>query len=78
MGIEFRESSLVLNNKTTVVAKKGMTFNINVGITKLNNKGASDERGKKYALFIGDTVVVNEVRLTMKDYLPVLKIPTTI
>lgn len=34
---------------------KGMTFNINVGFGDLVNDG------KKYALFLGDTVLVNEV-----------------
>lgn len=34
---------------------QGMTFNINVGFGDLVNDG------KKYALFLGDTVLVNEV-----------------
>lgn len=33
----------------------GMTFNINVGFGDLVNDG------KKYALFLGDTILVNEV-----------------
>merc|ERR1711988_404169 len=31
MGIEFRESSLLISNKTGIPAKKGMVFNLNVG-----------------------------------------------
>lgn len=54
MGIEFREGSLLISAKTTAKAKKGMTFNINVGFGDLVNEG------KKYALFLGDTVLVNE------------------
>lgn len=54
MGIEFREGSLLISAKTTAKAKKGMTFNINVGFGDLVNDG------KKYALFLGDTVLVNE------------------
>lgn len=37
-------------------------YNANLGFSDLANPDASDSSGKKYALFIGDTVVVNEVR----------------
>ncbi|XP_053625747.1 FACT complex subunit spt16 isoform X1 [Plodia interpunctella] len=60
MGIEFRESSIVIGPKTSVVAKKGMVFNINIGLANLQNSAATDKEGKTYALFIGDTVLVNE------------------
>ena len=39
----------------------GMLFNVSVGFSDLVNKSPSDKRGKTYALFIGDTVSVNEV-----------------
>lgn len=61
MGIEFRESSLLIAPKTSTVLKKGMVFNLNVGFAGLTNKDATDKEGKTYALFIGDTVCVNEV-----------------
>jgi nucleosome binding factor SPN SPT16 subunit len=60
MGIEFKESSLIIGPKTTLPAKKGMVFNVNMGFSNLQNKEASDKEGKTYALFIGDTVMVNE------------------
>lgn len=60
MGIEFKENSLVIGPKATVKAKKGMVFNVNLGFNNLENKDASDKEGKTYALFIGDTVTVNE------------------
>ncbi|XP_015121822.1 FACT complex subunit spt16 isoform X2 [Diachasma alloeum] len=60
MGIEFRESSLLIGPKTHAIAKKGMVFNVNVGLSNLSNAEATDKEGKSYALFIGDTVVVNE------------------
>lgn len=60
-GIEFRESSLVIGPKTTASARKDMVFNVNVGLSGLTNKEASDKEGKVYALFIGDTVQVNVV-----------------
>ncbi|KAJ8968567.1 hypothetical protein NQ314_002231 [Rhamnusium bicolor] len=60
MGIEFKESSLMIGPKITTVAKKGMVFNLNIGFSNLQNKEASEKEGKIYALFIGDTVMVNE------------------
>lgn len=60
IGIEFRESSIVIGPKCNAVIKKGMVFNAYVGLSGLKNKDASDKEGKVYALFIGDTVVVNE------------------
>ena len=40
----------------------GMVFNINLGFSGLSNPSAEDEEGKTYAIFIGDTVLVEEVR----------------
>lgn len=60
IGIEFRESSLTIGPKCTAVAKKNMVFNVCVGLSGLQNKDASDKEGKVYALFLGDTVIVNE------------------
>ncbi|XP_046740130.1 FACT complex subunit spt16 isoform X2 [Diprion similis] len=60
MGIEFRESSLLLAPKTNSLAKKGMVFNINIGLSNLANPDATEKEGKIYALFLGDTVMVNE------------------
>lgn len=40
-----------------------MTFNVNVGFGDLTNDG------KKYALFLGDTVLVNEVCYLFYNYL---------
>lgn len=60
-GVEFREGSLILGPKTNAVIQKGMTLNISVGFQDLKNEGASDDNNKRYSLFIGDTVVVNQV-----------------
>lgn len=38
-----------------------MVFNINAGFSGLVNESADDSESKNYALFIGDTVLVNEV-----------------
>uniref|UniRef100_A0A6M2DW00 FACT complex subunit n=1 Tax=Xenopsylla cheopis TaxID=163159 RepID=A0A6M2DW00_XENCH len=60
MGLEFRESSLLIGPKSTAVLRKGMVFNLNVGLSKLTNNDSNDVDGKIYALFIGDTVIVND------------------
>lgn len=56
MGIEFRESSLIIGPKCNAVIKKNMVFNVYVGLSGLTNKEASDKEGKVYALFVGDSV----------------------
>lgn len=60
MGIEFRESSLNIAPKTLAIARKGQVYNLNVGLSGLTNKEASEKEGKIYALFVGDTVIINE------------------
>ncbi|CAL4122106.1 unnamed protein product, partial [Meganyctiphanes norvegica] len=60
MGIEFRESSLVIGPKTTLKAVKNQVFNVNIGFSGLKNSEGKDAESKEYSLFIGDTVVVND------------------
>jgi len=60
LGIEFREISIAITSKCTVKAQKGMTFQISVGFSALENTQGKDTQSKTYALFIGDTVLVNE------------------
>lgn len=42
----------------------GMVLSISLGFADLVNKDGKKEEQKKYALFIGDTVQINEVRCT--------------
>ncbi|XP_077688214.1 FACT complex subunit SPT16 isoform X2 [Eretmochelys imbricata] len=60
MGIEFREGSLVINSKNQHRLKKGMVFSINVGFSDLTNKEGKKPEERTYALFVGDTVLVDE------------------
>ncbi|KAJ8268590.1 hypothetical protein COCON_G00137620 [Conger conger] len=60
MGIEFREGSLVLNSKNQYKLKKGMVLSISLGFSDLVNKEGKKEEQKKYALFIGDSIQINE------------------
>ncbi|KAG5846267.1 FACT complex subunit SPT16 [Anguilla anguilla] len=59
MGIEFREGSLVLSSKNQYKLKKGMVLSVSLGLAELLNKEGKKEQ-QKYALFIGDTVQINE------------------
>ncbi len=38
-----------------------MAFNISLGFSGLKNNESKEEVGKTYALFIGETVIANEV-----------------
>ncbi|XP_050429833.1 FACT complex subunit spt16-like isoform X2 [Adelges cooleyi] len=60
MGIDFRESSLMIAPKTTALAKKGQIYNLCVGMSGLTNKEGTDQASKVYALYVGDTVLVND------------------
>jgi nucleosome binding factor SPN SPT16 subunit len=40
----------------------GMTFQVSIGLAGLENPDGKDSQSKTYALFIGDTVLVNEVK----------------
>lgn len=63
IGIEFREGSLMIAPKTNAIAKKGQVYNLSVGLSGLTNKEGSDKESKVYALYVGDTVLVNEVSI---------------
>ncbi|KAJ3625344.1 hypothetical protein Zmor_004328 [Zophobas morio] len=54
MGIEFRESSLLLNAKNMKTAQIGMVFNLSVALKDI----VAD--GLRYSLVLADTVVVRE------------------
>ncbi|KAI7350356.1 FACT complex subunit [Hortaea werneckii] len=60
MGIEARDSTLVLNAKNTRVLKDGMTFSVTTGFSDLENPNPQDKkRDAKYALMLSDTVRTN-------------------
>lgn len=40
---------------------KGMVFSISLGLADLINKEGKKDEQKKYALFVGDTIQINEV-----------------
>ncbi|XP_065056378.1 FACT complex subunit SPT16-like [Rhopilema esculentum] len=59
-GIEFREGSLLIDQKHHQLIKQGMTFNVSVGFAGLKNAEGKEDADKTYALFIGETVCANE------------------
>ena len=60
-GIEFREPNYIISNKCTADIKAGMVFQVSIGFSGLTNPDAKESEGKTYALFIGDTILVNKV-----------------
>uniref|UniRef100_A0A915IGG8 FACT complex subunit n=1 Tax=Romanomermis culicivorax TaxID=13658 RepID=A0A915IGG8_ROMCU len=58
MGIEFRESSMVINAKNSTIIEAGMIFNLNLGFANVPNPSAKDSAGKTVAMFVGDTVLI--------------------
>ena len=53
-----------MSPKCQLPVRKGMLFNVNLGLAGLTNPRAEEAAGKTYSLFIGDTVLVAEVRWT--------------
>ena len=59
-GLEFRESSLVLNTKNQRTVQAGMVFNVSVGFSGLSYGAEGEAGGKRastYALLLADTVL---------------------
>lgn len=60
IGIDFHDSSLVIDPQCTAIVREDRVFNVCVGLTNLTNTDASEAMDNNYALYHGDTVVVNE------------------
>lgn len=58
MGIEFRDSTFILNAKNENKVQKSMVFNVVVGVQNLK-----DRENGLYSILIGDTVFVRESKL---------------
>ena len=58
MGIDFREASLIISAKNDEIAKKGMVFNLHIAVSDIKNSEAKDEKNKKFAVSIADTVLL--------------------
>lgn len=60
MGIEFRDSTFVLNAKSERKIQSGQVFSITIGFNNLTNSKAEDPKLKNYSLLLSDTFRVSE------------------
>lgn len=60
----------ILENKkqSLCVSPLGMVLSVSLGFADLVNKEGKKDEQKKYALFIGDTIQINEVRCTKQRH----------
>ena len=56
IGIETRDSALILNGKNTRTLRDGMTLCITTGLSDIINPDPQDKTSKTYSLLISDTV----------------------
>ena len=64
--LQLKQVKLLFSNDNMYYNDIGMVFSVNLGFANLSNPDAEDEQGKVYALFIGDIVQVNEVRVRVR------------
>lgn len=60
IGIELRDSNMVLNGKNTRTLKSGMTLSITIGLTDIQDLDQKDRKNSVYSMVITDTVRVGE------------------
>ncbi|KAF5117592.1 hypothetical protein DV454_001076 [Geotrichum candidum] len=60
IGIEFRDTSLLLNAKNTNKLKSGMTLCVSIGFHNIPNPDAKEKENKVYSILLTDTVIVTK------------------
>jgi nucleosome binding factor SPN SPT16 subunit len=60
IGVENKDSSLLLSGKNTRVLKDGMTLVVQTGLQDLENSKPQDKKSKTYSLVLVDTVRVGQ------------------
>ena len=60
MGIEFRNSSLLLSAKNEIPLEENMSLNLVVGFQNIENSKGASSKDKVYALLLSDTVMVGQ------------------
>lgn len=69
IGLEFRDSSFVLNAKNERVIHDKSTFDITIGFQNINNSSAKDPKSKVYSLLLSETVKLQNKEVTiLTDY----------
>nr|GMD40658.1 FACT complex subunit SPT16-like [Ipomoea batatas] len=59
IGLEFRESGLILNGKNDRLLKAGMVFNVSIGFQNLQTETKNPKTGK-FSMLLADTVIVGQ------------------
>ncbi|KAK0593312.1 hypothetical protein LWI29_034665 [Acer saccharum] len=59
IGLEFRESGLILNAKNDRVVKAKMIFNVSIGFQNLQNQ-TNNPKKQTFSLLLADTVIVGD------------------
>ncbi|KAN0108867.1 SPT16 domain containing protein [Hyaloscypha variabilis] len=59
IGIETRDSTLILNAKSTRTLKDGMTLCVTTGFSDIENPNPQDKKSKVYSMVLSDTVRVS-------------------
>jgi len=67
MGIEFRDSTLLLDAKNKKKIQPGMVFNLAVGFGNIKSK---KKKGKQFAVMIADTFVIGESEAKVLTHVP--------
>lgn len=60
IGIDFRDTSLILNAKNERVLAAGMTLNLSLGFHNLENAAGKNTKAKTYSLLLVDTVEITK------------------
>ncbi|EEH38707.2 FACT complex subunit spt16 [Paracoccidioides lutzii Pb01] len=60
IGIELRDSNMVLNGKNNKVLKSGMTLCVMIGFTDIQDPDPKDKKNETYSMVVTDTVRVGE------------------
>jgi len=58
IGIEFRDSTTLINAKNTRTLKAGMALNVSIGFQNLENPKVKSPKEAKYSLLLSDTLIV--------------------
>uniref|UniRef100_A0A1I7YJM3 FACT complex subunit n=1 Tax=Steinernema glaseri TaxID=37863 RepID=A0A1I7YJM3_9BILA len=58
-GVEFRESTMLINSKCQAIIKPDMIFVIYLGLQNIENSSAKEEQGKKAAILLSDTIRIS-------------------
>jgi nucleosome binding factor SPN SPT16 subunit len=58
LGLELRDSTLPLSAANAKPVRAGMAFNVALALTGLERDDAPDAAGRRYAMYLADTVVV--------------------